>query len=43
MTVKLTKAMANVLKNIEDEEIAAELERLKKIVKEELEKRGLRT
>jgi len=38
MAMKLTKAMANVLKNIEDEKFAAELEELKKIVDEELAK-----
>lgn len=38
MTVKLTKAMANILEDVEDEKFAAELEELKKIVKEELEK-----
>jgi len=43
MSVKMTKAMAGVLKNIEEEKMAAELKRLKKLVEEELEKRRLET
>jgi len=43
MSVKMTKAMAGVLKNIEYDEMVAEVARLKKLVEEELEKRELET